>query len=148
MSYLQTTLENVQKKFKDQPEFVQAVTEVFTSLAPVIERNEELYKREAILERLVEPDRQIMFRVPWIDDAGNIRVNTGYRVQFNNSIGPYKAVSDFTPPLTSALLSSSALSRCSRTLLQAFPSAEVRVEVTSIPRARVTARFSVSARAS
>ena len=90
MSYLQTTLENVQKKFKDQPEFVQAVTEVFTSLAPVIERNEELYKREAILERLVEPDRQIMFRVPWIDDAGNIRVNTGYRVQFNNSIGPYK----------------------------------------------------------
>ena len=90
MSYLQTTLENVQKKFADQPEFVQAVTEVFTSLAPVIERNEELYKREAILERLVEPDRQIMFRVPWIDDAGNIRVNTGYRVQFNNSIGPYK----------------------------------------------------------
>ena len=86
MSYLQTTLENVQKKFADQPEFVQAVTEVFTSLAPVIERNEELYKREAILERLVEPDRQIMFRVPWIDDAGNIRVNTGYRVQFNNSI--------------------------------------------------------------
>ena len=74
MSYLQTTLENVQKKFADQPEFVQAVTEVFTSLAPVIERNEELYKREAILERLVEPDRQIMFRVPWIDDAGNIHM--------------------------------------------------------------------------
>ena len=64
--------------------------EVFESLAPVIRRNETVYEREAILERITEPDRQIQFRVPWVDDSGKIRVNTGYRVQFNNSIGPYK----------------------------------------------------------
>ncbi len=90
MSYLDTVIANVNSKYADQPEFLQAVREVFESLAPVIERNEDFYKKEAILERIVEPDRQIIFRVPWVDDAGNIRVNTGYRVQFNNSIGPYK----------------------------------------------------------
>ncbi len=90
MSYLDTVISGVSVKYADQPEFLQAVREVFESLAPVIEKNEERYRREAILERLVEPDRQIIFRVPWVDDAGNLRVNTGYRIQFNNSIGPYK----------------------------------------------------------
>lgn len=90
MSYLETVVADVNKKYSYQPEFLQAVKEVFESLEPVIAKNEEFYKKEAILERIVEPDRQIMFRVPWVDDAGNVRVNTGYRVQFNNSIGPYK----------------------------------------------------------
>ena len=90
MSYASEVLKNVEAKYADQPEFVQAVREVLESLAVVVDKNEELYRREAILERMVEPDRQIVFRVPWIDDNGNIRVNTGYRVQFNNSIGPYK----------------------------------------------------------
>ena len=90
MSYASEVLKNVETKYADQPEFVQAVREVLESLAVVVDKNEELYRREAILERMVEPDRQIVFRVPWIDDNGNIRVNTGYRVQFNNSIGPYK----------------------------------------------------------
>ena len=90
MSYLQNVLSQVDAKYSTQPEFLQAVHEVFESLEKVITKNEKLYEQEAILERITEPDRQIMFRVPWVDDSGKIRINTGYRVQFNNSIGPYK----------------------------------------------------------
>ena len=90
MSYVDEVLAVVQKKNADQPEFLQAVTEVLDSLRPVIEANEELYRKNAILERITEPDRQIMFRVPWVDDNGQVQVNRGFRVQFNNSIGPYK----------------------------------------------------------
>ena len=90
MSYVDEVLEVVKKKNADQPEFLQAVTEVLDSLRPVIEANEELYRKNAILERITEPDRQIMFRVPWVDDNGQVQVNRGFRVQFNNSIGPYK----------------------------------------------------------
>ncbi|MBQ1502364.1 MAG: NADP-specific glutamate dehydrogenase, partial [Clostridia bacterium] len=90
MGYTEKTLDAIRAKYAHQPEFLQAVTEVFESLEPVITKNEKLYESEAILERITEPDRQIIFRVPWVDDSGKIRVNTGYRVQFNNSIGPYK----------------------------------------------------------
>ncbi len=90
MSYLQNVLSATEAKYSYQPEFLQAVREVFESLEKVITKNEKLYEENAILERLVEPDRIIQFRVPWVDDSGKIRVNTGYRVQFNNSIGPYK----------------------------------------------------------
>ena len=90
MSYVDEVLELVKKKNSNEPEFIQAVTEVFESLKPVIEANEDLYKREAILERITEPERQLKFRVPWVDDKGQVRVNTGYRVQFNSAIGPYK----------------------------------------------------------
>jgi len=90
MSYVDEVLAVVQKKNAEQPEFLQAVTEVLDSLRPVIEANEELYRKNAILERITEPDRQIMFRVPWVDDNGQVQVNRGFRVQFNNSIGPYK----------------------------------------------------------
>ena len=90
MSYVDEVVDQVVAKYPSQPEFLQAVKEVLYSLRPVIEANEERYRREALLERLVEPDRQVMFRVPWVDDQGQAHVNTGYRVQFNNSIGPYK----------------------------------------------------------
>lgn len=90
MSYVDEVIELVVKKNPSEPEFHQAVKEVLESLRPVIDANEEQYRREAVLERLVEPDRQIKFRVPWVDDKGQVQVNTGYRVQFNNSIGPYK----------------------------------------------------------
>ena len=90
MSYVDEVLEIVQKKNADQPEFLQAVTEVLDSLRPVIDSNEELYKKNAILERITEPDRQIMFRVPWVDDKGQVQVNNAMRVQFNSAIGPYK----------------------------------------------------------
>ena len=90
MSYVDEVLEKVKTRDADQPEFIQAVTEVLDSLRPVIDQDEEKYRKLAILERITEPDRQIMFRVPWLDDNGNVQVNRGFRVQFNNAIGPYK----------------------------------------------------------
>ena len=90
MSYVDEILELVQKKNASEPEFLQAVEEVLNSLRPVIEANEEAYRRDAVLERITEPERQIMFRVPWVDDKGQVQVNRGYRVQFNSAIGPYK----------------------------------------------------------
>jgi glutamate dehydrogenase (NADP+) len=90
MGYVDEVIELVVKKNPAEPEFHQAVKEVLESLRAVVDANEEKFRREALLERLVEPDRQIKFRVPWVDDSGKVQVNTGYRVQFNNSIGPYK----------------------------------------------------------
>jgi len=104
VGYLETVIADVEKKYAHQPEFLQTVKEVLESLEPVISKNEEKYKREAILERLVEPDRQIIFRVPWVDDNGQIRVNTGYRVQFNNSIGPYKGGLRFHPSVNLSIM--------------------------------------------
>ena len=90
MSYVDEILERVVAKNPAEPEFHQAVKEVLESLRVVVEANEETYRREALLERLVEPERQFKFRVPWVDDKGQVQVNTGYRVQFNSAIGPYK----------------------------------------------------------
>ena len=90
MSYVDEVIEKVITKNPGEPEFHQAVKEVLESLRPVVEAHEEQYRKEAILERLVEPERQIKFRVPWVDDKGQVQVNVGYRVQFNSAIGPYK----------------------------------------------------------
>ena len=89
MSYVDNVIEQVKAKNAEQPEFIQAVTEVLQSLEPVIEAHPE-YEQAALLERIVEPERVIMFRVPWVDDNGKIQVNRGFRVQFNSAIGPYK----------------------------------------------------------
>lgn len=90
MSYVDEVIELVVKKNPAEPEFHQAVKEVLESLRVVIEANEEKFRKDALLERLVEPERQFKFRVPWVDDNGQVQVNTGYRVQFNSAIGPYK----------------------------------------------------------
>ena len=90
MSYVDEVLAKVREKNASEPEFLQAVDEVLNSLRPVIDANEEMYKKQALLERICEPERQIKFRVPWVDDNGQVQVNTGYRVQFNSAIGPYK----------------------------------------------------------
>ena len=97
MSYVDEVIEAVVKKNPGEPEFHQAVKEVLDSLRPVVDANEEKYRKEALLERLVEPERVIMFRVPWVDDKGNVQVNKGYRVQFNSAIGPYKGGLRFHP---------------------------------------------------
>ena len=89
MSYVESVIELVKEKNPNEPEFIQAVTEVLTSLEPVIEAHPE-YEKASLLERLVEPERVIMFRVPWVDDEGDVQVNRGYRVQYNSCIGPYK----------------------------------------------------------
>ena len=90
MSYIDEIIEQVVRKNPSEPEFHQAVKEVLESLRAVVEENEEKFRKDALLERLVEPERQIKFRVPWVDDNGQVQVNTGYRVQFNSAIGPYK----------------------------------------------------------
>lgn len=90
MSYVDEVIDLVVRKNPAEPEFHQAAKEVLESLRVVVEQNEEQYRKDAILERLVEPDRQLKFRVPWVDDQGKMQVNTGYRVQFNNALGPYK----------------------------------------------------------
>lgn len=90
MSYLSEIMEHVVTKNPGEVEFHQAVKEVLDSLAPIVEENEEKYRRNAILERLTEPERIVTFRVPWVDESGQVRVNRGYRVQFNGAIGPYK----------------------------------------------------------
>ena len=90
MSYVDEVIELVVKKNPAEPEFHQAVKEVLESLRVVVEANEEKFRKDALLERLVEPERIIMFRVPWVDDNGQVQVNKGYRVQFNSAIGPYK----------------------------------------------------------
>ncbi|RKI90182.1 NADP-specific glutamate dehydrogenase [Parablautia intestinalis] len=90
MSYVDEVLQMVIDKNPAQPEFHQAVKEVLESLRVVIEANEEAYRKDALLERLVTPERQLLFRVPWVDDKGQVQVNNAFRVQFNSAIGPYK----------------------------------------------------------
>lgn len=90
MSYVDEVIEQVVSQNPNEPEFHQAVKEVLESIRVVVDQNEEQFRRDALLERLCNPERQIKFRVPWIDDKGQVHVNTGYRVQFNSAIGPYK----------------------------------------------------------
>ena len=87
MTYAQKVLADVKAKNPNEPEFIQAVTEVLGTLEPVLKARPK-YEKAGVLERLVEPERVIMFRVPWTDDAGKLHVNRGYRVQYNSAIGP------------------------------------------------------------
>ena len=104
MSYVDDVYSRVVEQNPSQPEFHQAVKEVLESLRPVIESDEEKYRKEALLERLTTPDRQILFRVSWVDDNGQVQVNNGYRVQFNNAIGPYKGGLRFHPSVNQGIL--------------------------------------------
>ena len=104
MSYVNEILERVAAQNPGQPEFLQAVTEVLESLRVVIEKNEDYYRKNAFLERLVAPERIVMFRVPWVDDKGQVQVNNGYRVQFNSAIGPYKGGLRFHPSVNQGIL--------------------------------------------
>ena len=101
--YLQTVFDGLKQRNADQPEFLQAVEEVLESLVPVVEARPELEKA-GIIERLVEPERVIMFRVPWVDDQGKVQVNRGYRVQYNSAIGPYKGGLRFHPSVNLSIL--------------------------------------------
>ena len=97
MSYVDEVIAKVKEKNASEPEFLQTVEEVLTSIRPLVDANEEKYRKLALLERIVEPERQIKFRVPWVDDNGQVQVNIGYRVQFNSAIGPYKGGLRFHP---------------------------------------------------
>lgn len=104
MSYTEEVYERVVAQNPGEPEFHQAVKEVLDSLKVVIDKNEEEYRKLSILERLVEPERIISFKVPWIDDNGTVQVNKGYRVQFNSAIGPYKGGLRFHPSVNQGIL--------------------------------------------
>ena len=104
MSYVDEVIETIIEQNPSEPEFHQAIREVLESLRVVIEENEEEYKKNALLERLTNPERQFKFRVPWVDDNGQVQVNTGYRVQFNSAIGPYKGGLRFHPSVNVGII--------------------------------------------
>ena len=103
MSYVSEQLEKLAAKNPGQPEFLQTATEVLTSLEPVFEANPQ-YQKNALIERITEPERIIKFRVPWVDDKGNVRVNRGFRIQFNSAIGPYKGGLRFHPSVYEGII--------------------------------------------
>ena len=104
MSYTEEVYQRVVEQNPNEPEFHQAVKEVLESLKPIVDANEERYRALSILERIVEPERIISFRVPWVDDAGKVQVNKGYRIQFNSAIGPYKGGLRFHPSVNQGIL--------------------------------------------
>lgn len=104
MSYIDDVIETIIKQNPSEPEFHQVIREVLESLRVVIEENEEEFRKNALLERLTNPERQLKFRVPWVDDNGQVHVNTGYRVQFNSAIGPYKGGLRFHPSVNVGII--------------------------------------------
>lgn len=121
MSYVDEVLAKVREKNSHEPEFLQAVTEVLESLRLVIEEDEESYRRDAILERITEPDRIISFRVPWVDDRGMAQVNRGFRVQFNNAIGPYKGGLRLHPSVNQSIVKFLGFEQCFKNSLTGLP---------------------------
>ena len=121
MSYVDSILERVKKQNPHEPEFNQAVYEVLESLRPVIEKNEEKFKRDALLERLTTPERVVMFRVPWVDDNGQVQVNNAYRVQFNGASGPYKGGMRFHPSVTLSIMKFLAFEQTFKNSLTGLP---------------------------
>lgn len=103
MTYTQRVLDELRERYPEQPEFLQAATEVLESIEPAVEAHPE-FERAGLLERLVVPERVIMFRVPWVDDSGRVRVNQGYRVEFNSAIGPYKGGLRLHPSVNLSIL--------------------------------------------
>ena len=119
-NYVNRVVEAVAKKHANEPEFVQTVTEVLSSLAPVIDAHPE-YEAAALLERLVEPERQVTFRVTWVDDAGKPQVNIGYRVQFSSAIGPYKGGLRFHPSVYIGIMKFLAFEQIFKNSLTGLP---------------------------
>ncbi len=119
-NYIERVLSSVKEKNSDQPEFIQAVEEVLTTLKPVLEGNNK-YEENAILERLTEPERIIIFSVPWMDDKGIIRINRGYRIQYNSAIGPYKGGLRFDPTVNLSVLKFLAFEQVFKNSLTTLP---------------------------
>ena len=118
--YVDSVLKNLKAKNANEPEFIQAAEEVLLTLDPVLKANPQ-YEKNAILERIVEPERVIMFRVPWVDDTGKIRVNRGYRIQQNSAIGPYKGGLRFDPSVNLSVLKFLAFEQVFKNSLTTLP---------------------------
>ena len=119
--YAERVLNDLKVRYANEPEFLQAATEILTTLKPVVERNEEKYEKAGLLERFVEPERIISFRVPWIDDQGVVRVNRGYRVQYNSAIGPYKGGLRLHPSVNQSILKFLGLEQTLKNSLTGLP---------------------------
>ncbi|MFR2247910.1 MAG: NADP-specific glutamate dehydrogenase [Collinsella sp.] len=120
MSYTQKVLEELKARYPEQPEFIQAATEILGTIQPALDAHPE-YEEAALLERLVEPERIVMFRVPWVDDQGKVQVNRGYRVEFNSAIGPYKGGLRFNPTVTLGMLKFLGLEQILKNSLTTLP---------------------------
>ena len=145
MSYVQNVIDAVAKKYANEPEFVQTVTEVLSSLAPVVEKHPE-YEKAALLERMVEPERSVSFRVTWVDDSGKVNVNTGYRVQFNGAIGPYKGGLRFHPSVYSGIMKFLAFEQTFKNSLTSLPIGGAKGGSDFDPEVKVTEKSSASVR--
>ncbi|MBE7089075.1 MAG: NADP-specific glutamate dehydrogenase [Clostridiales bacterium] len=120
MTYVERVLQNLKEQNPNEPEFHQAATEILTTLALVVEKHPE-YEKAGLLERLVEPERVVMFRVPWVDDNGNVQVNKGYRVQYNSAIGPYKGGLRFHPTVNLSIMKFLGLEQTLKNSLTTLP---------------------------
>ena len=119
--YAQRVLDDLKVRYASEPEFLQAATEILTTLKPVIDKNADKYEKAGLLERFVEPERIISFRVPWIDDQGVVRVNRGYRVQYNSAIGPYKGGLRLHPSVNQSILKFLGLEQTLKNSLTGLP---------------------------
>ena len=144
MSYAERILEELKAKNADQPEFIQAATEILSTLGPALDAHPE-YEENALLERFVEPERVVMFRVPWVDDSGKVQVNRGYRVEFNSAIGPYKGGLRFNPTVTLGMLKFLGLEQILKNSLTTLPMGGGKAVPTSTPRASPTTKSCISA---
>ena len=120
MQHIHDTIASLQRTSPAQKEFYQAVEEVLSSLTPVIESNRQ-YQEQAIIQRMVEPERQIIFRVPWVDDAGHVQVNKGYRIEFNSALGPYKGGLRFHPSVNASIIKFLGFERIFKNALTGLP---------------------------
>ena len=138
--YILTLLEDVKARNAGEPEFYQAVYEVLESLEPVIEKHPE-YIKSGVLDMIVEPERIIKFRVPWVDDNGNVRVNRGFRVQFNSAIGPYKGGIRFHPSVNESIIKFLGFEQTFKNSLTGLPIGGGKGGSDLIPRARATLKL-------
>ena len=120
MKYVEKVLEDLKKRNPNEPEFHQAATEILTTLSPIVEKHPE-YEAAGLLDRFVEPERIIMFRVPWVDDGGKVHINKGYRVQFNSAIGPYKGGLRFHPSVNLSIIKFLGLEQILKNSLTGLP---------------------------
>ena len=120
MGLIQDTIEIVRKRNAGDPEFLQAVTEVFESIEPAVQRHKK-YRDGKILERIVEPERMVVFRVPWLDDKGQIQINRGFRIQMNSAIGPYKGGIRLHPTVCASILKFLAFEQVFKNSLTTLP---------------------------
>ena len=144
--YLNKVYADVEKRNPGEVEFHQTVKEVLESIEPVVEAHPE-YQKLGIIERMVEPERVIKFRVSWVDDNGQVQVNRGYRIQFNSAIGPYKGGLRFHPSVNESIIKFLGFEQTFKNSLTTLPMGAVKVVQTLTRRVNLTARLCVSARA-